>query len=277
MRLGQIRWNNQVTAAIFNGEGARPIPDNTLYDLLVRAETEKVPLPALALEEASSQHVPAPPIIPIHPREVWACGCTYQRNVAFRDADREGLHCDVYKSSRPEIFFKGTARVCVGLNKNIGIRQDSNFTVPEAELAVVLGKNGQVVGYTLANDVTAIDIERQSPLYLAQSKIFTGCCALGPVIVTPDGLADPYNLEMTCAVIRGGETVFTGSVNTSWLSRKVEHLAEFLLRSNPVPSGSVLLTGNGIIPSEESRLEPGDVVSIKVPEIGELTNTVVQI
>jgi 2-dehydro-3-deoxy-D-arabinonate dehydratase len=48
---------------------------------------------------------------------------------------------------------------------------------------------------------------------------------------------------------------------------------EYLVRSNPVPAGSVLCTGTGIIVTEEVALQPGDVVRIKVAEIGELANT----
>ena len=58
--------------------------------------------------------------------------------------------------------------------------------------------------YTLANDVSAWDIERENPLYLPQSKTYTACCALGPVIVTVDEIADARALEMTCTVRRGG-------------------------------------------------------------------------
>jgi 2-dehydro-3-deoxy-D-arabinonate dehydratase len=53
----------------------------------------------------------------------------------------------------------------------------------------------------------------------------------------------------------------------------VGNLIDFLLRSNPVPAGSVLLTGTGIIVPETAALAPGDVVRISVPEIGELVNT----
>ena len=52
-----------------------------------------------------------------HPREVWACGCTYKTSAEFRDAEqgtREGFYAHVYRDARPEIFFKGTARHCVG-------------------------------------------------------------------------------------------------------------------------------------------------------------------
>lgn len=275
MRLGQIKSNNQIVAAIFEGEVARPIPNHTMCDLVRRSEAELVRLTDLATRLADPPEEVATPLIPIYPCEVWACGCTYETSAAFRDAEygtREGFYAYVYKSQRPEIFFKGTERVCVGPGQPIGIRPDSHFTAPEPELAVVLGSEGKVLGYTLANDVSAWDIERENPLYLPQSKIYTGCCSLGPVIVTTDELPDPYSLNMTCTVRRGGKTIFSGATCTSRLARRIEEMVEFLLRSNPVPAGSVLLTGTGIIITEESALAPGDIVSLQVPEIGELSN-----
>jgi len=275
MRLGQIKWNGATTAAIFEGDSARPIPEYTVAGLISRSEKEGTPLIELAARLAATHRERALPLIPVHPKEVWACGCTYESSASFRDAEhgtREGFYAHVYREPRPEIFFKGTARVCVGPGQPIGIRQDSRFTAPEPELAVLLGSNGIVVGYTLANDVSAWDIERENPLYLPQSKIYTGACALGPVIVTADELRDPYALQMSCAIERSGRTIFSGNVSTSSLHRKLETLLEYLLRANPVPAGSVLLTGTGIIVTEESALAPGDVVTIRVPEIGELSN-----
>jgi 2-dehydro-3-deoxy-D-arabinonate dehydratase len=198
-------------------------------------------------------------------------------SASFRDGEhgtREGFYFYVYREPRPEIFFKGTARVCVGPNRAIGVRVDSKFTAPEPELAVVLGAKGKILGYTIANDVSAWDIERENPLYLPQSKVYTACCALGPVMVTPDEIPDPYALNMTCTIQRGDKTIFEGSVSTSKLHRKIESLIEYLLRANPVPSGSVLLTGTGIIVKEEHALAPGDVVSIAAAPIGVLTNPV---
>jgi 2-dehydro-3-deoxy-D-arabinonate dehydratase len=277
MRLGQIKWHNNTTAAIFDSDGAaRPIPDYTVYDLLRLAELERNPLSKVANRLASAHGEPAEPILPISPKEVWACGCTYKQSSDFRDAEhgtREGFYAHVYREPRPEIFFKGTSRVCVGPEGNIGLRADAKFTAPEPELAVILGSNGRVFGYTLANDVSAWDIERENPLYLPQSKVFTGCCALGPVIVTEDEISNPYGLQMQCTIERGGKTLFQGSVNTSQLNRKIETLTEYLLRANPVPGGSVLLTGTGIIVTEEAALAAGDVVTIDVPEIGRLRNT----
>jgi 2-dehydro-3-deoxy-D-arabinonate dehydratase len=275
MRLGQIKWNGATTAAIFNGTAARPIPDYTLLDLIVRAEKENETLPELAGRLATRQSVLAEPVIPLQPREVWGCGCTYETSAAFRDAEhgtREGFYAHVYKADRPEIFFKGTARVCVGPGQPIGIRADSKFTAPEPELALILGVKGRILGYTLANDVSAWDIERENPLYLPQSKTYSACCALGPVIVTVDEIADARALEMTCAIVRGGTEIFSGATSISRLGRTFEMLVEYLLRSNPVPAGSVVLTGTGIIAKEDSALAAGDIVTIKVPEIGELSN-----
>ena len=55
------------------------------------------------------------------------------------------------------------------------------------------------------------------------------------------------------------------------MRRSFEELVEWLLRDNPVPPGSVLLTGTGLVPPDDFTLEPGHVVEIHVPEIGTLS------
>jgi 2-dehydro-3-deoxy-D-arabinonate dehydratase len=275
MRISRVKYEGQAVAAVFEGDLCRPIPGYTILELLQRAEAENIPFPKLAVSLAASHREQLLPLAPLRPPEVWACGCTYEASSSFRDAEhgtREGFYAHVYREARPEIFFKGTSRVCVGPGEPIGIRPDSKFTAPEPELAVVLGSKGSIVGYTLANDVSAWDIERENPLYLPQSKVYDGCCALGPVIVTPDELTDPYSLEMTCTITRGNQTLFSGRVNTSKLHRKIETLVDYLMRANAVPRGTVLLTGTGIIVTQEAAIQPGDVVTIRVPEIGELSN-----
>lgn len=277
MRIGQIDWNGRLTAAIFENGHARPIPGYTLLELVDRSERDHVPLTELARQRANKSVEGVKPAIPIGPREVWACGCTYEMSASFRDAEhgtREGFYRHVFTAPRPEIFFKGTARVCVGPDARIGMRRDSEFTAPEPELAVLLGAKGHVLGYTIANDVSAWDIERENPLYLPQSKVFTGCCALGPWFVTVDDVTNPYDLDMTCTVRRGERLIFDGSVSTAKMGRRIEDLIEYLLRANAVPSGSVLLTGTGIIATREAALAAGDIVSIGVKNIGTLSNEV---
>jgi 2-dehydro-3-deoxy-D-arabinonate dehydratase len=137
-----------------------------------------------------------------------------------------------------------------------------------------VGASGGILGYTLANDVSAWDIERENPLYLPQSKVYNGCFSFGPVIVTPDDIADPYALEVTCRVLRGSREVFGGSASTGQLKRRFPELVDWLRRSNDVPAGTVLSTGTGIIQPMDIGLEEGDVVSISCPPIGELRNPV---
>ena len=213
--------------------------------------------------------------LPVAADEVWGCGVTYLRSASERDADsQKDIYTQVYESDRPEIFFKATPRCCVGPNDEIGIRSDSELTAAEPELAVVLGASAEVVGYTICNDVSAWDLERANPLYLPQSKTFKGCCAIGPVMVTADELPDPYSLEIVCRIMRDGEVRFEGSTTTAQLGRKIDSLVECLTRNNPVPIGTVLTTGTGIMIPNEHALQHGDTVEIEIDGIGVLSNPV---
>ncbi|PYV44251.1 MAG: 2-keto-3-deoxy-D-arabinonate dehydratase [Acidobacteria bacterium] len=213
--------------------------------------------------------------VPIHPPEVWACGVTYKKSAEFRDEDTQtskGIYDYVYLAKRPELFFKATASRCTGPNDFIGLRRDAIFTAVEPELAVVMDGRKKVLGYMVANDVSAWDIERENPLYLPQSKVFRGCCALGPVFVTSDEIRDPYTLTIRCEIKRTGQILFSGDTTLGMMKRKIEELIDFLFLANTIPTGTVLLTGTGIIQTEEAALRESDVVEITIPEIGKLVN-----
>ena len=154
------------------------------------------------------------------------------------------------------------------------MRADSTFTAPEPELALVLDRNGRDSRYTIANDVSAWDIERENPLYLPQSKIFQGCCALGPTIVTPDEAGDGRGLNLSCRIHRAGRTIFEGAVSTDRIGRTFDELIHYLMLDNPIPDGTVVLTGTGVIVTLEHALAPGDVVEIEVERLGVLRNPV---
>src|SRR5262249_1390252 len=120
------------------------------------------------------------------------------------------------------------------------------------------------------------DIERENPLYLPQSKVFAGCCALGPALVTADEVPDPYGLVVICRIYRDGKTIFDDRAETSRIRRRLEELVAYLRRDNPIPAGTVVLTGTGVIASAEHALREGDVVEIEIPGIGTLRNPVVR-
>jgi 2-dehydro-3-deoxy-D-arabinonate dehydratase len=219
-------------------------------------------------------------LAPIFAPEVWAFGVTYKKSAKERDKDgggQKGIYESVYASSRPECFFKATPSRCVGPHDYICIRSDSVQTAPEPELAYILGENRKILGFTICNDVSAWDIERDNPLYLPQSKIYSGCCALGPVIVTPEELSDPFNLEITCRIIRNQKILYRDSVCTSRLNRGFDEMSKSLCLDNPIPFGSVVSTGTGIIIPNDHHLEGGDLVEIEIEGIGKLTNPVKQL
>ena len=215
--------------------------------------------------------------IPVEPPEVWGAGVTYERSRDARIAESDeakDLYTLVYEAERPELFFKDAGcRRTVGPGEPIGIRSDSSWNVPEPEIGLVVGAGGEIVGVTIGNDVSSREIEGENPLYLPQAKVYAGACALGPAVLSPLG-AGPLEIRMRILSDTGQE-LFAGETSTARMKRTFEDLVTFLLRENPVPPGSVLLTGTGLVPPDEFTLEPGQLVEIEVPGIGILSNPVV--
>ena len=206
------------------------------------------------------------------PRAPAGAGITYRRSREYYEAHTQegkpkGIYDHVYEAKRPELFFKATAARTVGPNAPIGIRADSALTAVEAELAVVIGARGAIVGYTIGHDVAAWDIERENPLYLTQSKIFDGCFACGPVLVTSGEIGDPHALDLRCRILRDGRTRFEGRTSTGDMKRRSDDLVDWLCRGNSCPAGTTLTTGTGILVPDEHALADGDVVEITLERV----------
>ena len=198
-----------------------------------------------------------------------------KKSAQFRDDDTQtskGIYDYVYSSERPELFYKGSEKHCTGPNDYIGIRKDSSFTAVEPELGVLLDSRKNILGFMVSNDVSAWDIERENPLYLPQSKIFLGCCSIGPLILMNSPDSDPYSFSIQCDINRDGLTIFSGKTNVNRMKRRIDELIDWLFYANPVSDGAILLTGTGIIQTEDAALQEGDTVEITIPEIGTLRN-----
>jgi len=218
-------------------------------------------------------------LAPLDPPEVWGAGITYRRSAEYYTEHEsghrgKGIYDYVYESARPELFFKATAARCAGPHAPLGLRGDSKLTAVEAELACVVGVGGTIVAYTIGNDMSAWDIERENPLFLPQSKIFEGSFAFGPVLATPSTVRDPHALTIRCVIERNGQVAYDGRASTAQLKRRCEELVDWLGRYNPIPPGTVLSTGTGILVPDEQALRPGDVVTITIDSIGTLRNPV---
>ena len=290
-RVGLVR-GDRVLDVTAPDEGVHSALDlveqgKTAAGLVKRAEWLSRRLRRKALDWPTLQRTPsrrAPHLlIPIDPPEVWGAGVTYKRSAELRDEDADvakgvkGMYDYVYRNPRPALFFKATANRCVGPSAPVLIRSDSRLTAAEPELAIVLGAQGAIVAFTACNDVSARDIGRENPLYLPQSKIYLGCCALGPCLVTSDEIGDPYALQIRCSIIRSGRTVFSEVANTSQFHRRLEDLVSWLLKDNMTPVGTVLSTGTGIMVPNEFNLRDGDQVDIEIQGIGRLSNPVRQL
>jgi 2-dehydro-3-deoxy-D-arabinonate dehydratase len=300
MRIAQLKLEGgAVHAAVVRGDEVVDVADPDVglvgtADFLDRALESGQPIAALLerrLAAGGGLRLPAGPLLageevrgarltmPITPRDAWGCGVTYKKSAEFRDEETtgsssKGIYDYVYSAERPETFYKGNAAHCVGPFEPICVRRDSEFTAPEPELALVIDRDGGLVGFTCANDVSAWDIERENPLYLPQSKIFLGCLSIGPVIVTPDEAGSGMDLDLRCRILRGGQAIFDGSVNTSRIGRSFEQLIEFLTRDNPIGNGTIVCTGTGVIAEREHALREGDEVEITIDTIGRLVNPV---
>ena len=203
---------------------------------------------------------------PLEPsQEVWASGVTYLRSRDARESESDtgDIYMKVYRAKRPELFYKALGWRVVANGEPIRVRKDSTWDVPEPELTLVINSALQVVGYCAGNDVSSRNIEGENPLYLPQAKVYKGSCALGPAIILTDP-ADMTDLSIELDISRGGEVVFHGETNTSFIQRDFEELAAYLGRSLDFPYGVLLMTGTGIVPPDDFTLQPGDEVRVSI-------------
>lgn len=217
-------------------------------------------------------------LVPIGSQEVWAAGVTYLRSKEARmeESKESGgatFYDKVYDAERPEIFFKANAYKVVPHNGVVRIRKDSNWNVPEPELTLVINNNGEIIGYTIGNDMSSRSIEGENPLYLPQAKMYDGSAAIGPCVLVTAAPIDPATL-ISIIIIRNGATMFEGNVTIDKMKRKHTELVEFLCREYSFSTGAYLMTGTCVVPDNDFTLQSGDEVKITITGIGTLINTV---
>lgn len=219
-------------------------------------------------------------LAPIGQQEVWAAGVTYMksREARMEESKTAGggdFYARVYEADRPEIFFKSTAARTVGSEREVFIRRDSKWNVPEPELTLFATSSGKIVGYTCGNDMSSRDIEGENPLYLPQAKSYDGATALGPCLYVPQKPIDPET-AIEIIIFRDQLSVFSGKILINRMKRTHDKLIGYLFREMSFPQGVFLMTGTGLVPPNEFTLAIGDVVQITIDNIGVLRNTVAQ-
>jgi 2-dehydro-3-deoxy-D-arabinonate dehydratase len=215
---------------------------------------------------------------PIEHQEVWACGVTYYRSRSARieeskDAGGGDFYDRVYSAERPELFFKAVAHKVAGPNSQVRIRGDARWSVPEPELTLAVNPRGEIIGYTIGNDMSSRDIEGANPLYLPQAKVYDRSCALGPgILIQKEPM--PANTEIAMEILRATSRQFSATIRLSEMKRDPRTLVEYLYRDQSFPYGCFLLTGTGIVPPDTFTLQRGDEIRISISGIGTLVNRV---
>jgi 2-keto-4-pentenoate hydratase/2-oxohepta-3-ene-1,7-dioic acid hydratase in catechol pathway len=153
----------------------------------------------------------------------------------------------------------------------------------EGELAIVVGGRlrqatpeaaiDAVFGYTVANDVTARDLQFGDGQW-TRGKGLDGFCPLGPVVVTPDEIGDPQALELTTRL--NGEVVQQSS--TAAMIFPVAEVLAFCSQAFTLLPGDVVLTGTpagvGVSRTPSLYLAAGDRIEVEIEGIGTLRNPV---
>lgn len=178
--------------------------------------------------------------------------------------------------SAPLVFLKPNTSV-IGPGEPIVHPPETENLHYEGELAVVIGRicrrvpverTAEVIfGYTIANDVTARDLQSGDGQW-ARAKGFDSFCPIGPWIVTHFEPTEAAQLELTTSL--NGIQVQLG--NTSELVHTIAELVAYVSDFTTLLPGDVILTGT---PSGVGRMVPGDKVSVTISGIGTLANPVV--
>ena len=219
-------------------------------------------------------------LTPIERQEVWAVGVTYLRSKKARmeESDFSATAYDrVYDAPRPELFFKSLPEKAVPPGGAVGIRKDARWSVPEPELVFVINSRGQIVGYTIGNDMSSRDIEGENLLYLPQAKIYDRSCAVGPCITVGADEPTARTWKIQLQIQRAGQFVFDAQTCVGQLKRTFDELVSYLFRCQTFPHGAVLLTGTGVVPPDGFTLRVGDNIRISIDGIGTLENSVVEV
>ncbi len=223
--------------------------------------------------------VPGKILAPVVPPNLLCIGLNYKKHAAESNSPLPKY---------PVLFIKNTAAV-----QNPGDPIELPRKLPstkvdyECELAVVIGRRCKnvsraaaldyVLGYTCANDVSARDWQRDGGGgQWCQGKGFDTFAPLGPVLVTRDEIPNPNALRIR--TILNGETM--QDWNTDDMIFDVPAIIEFLSASKTLLPGTVILTGTphgvGFARNPPVWLQPGDVVTVDIENIGTLTNPVIE-
>jgi len=245
MRLVRFNSGGSTSYGVLDGDSIRQIMGEPFAEINYSGET-------FSLADVKL-------LAPVEPKKIVLVGLNFASHAAE-------IHQET--PSEPLIFFKPSSAV-VASGEEIVLPHQSTQVEIEAELTVVIGKRAKnvaedkvgdyILGYTVANDVTARDIQF-SDLQWARSKAFDSFCPVGPWIET-DFVPESKRISSTI----NGKTKQDAS--TSEMVYSPEHLISYISHNFTLEPGDIVLTGS---PAGISRVVAGDVVHCSIEGIGTL-------
>lgn len=267
------------------------VQENHVYDLsaIIPAMQAAIALSAdgLAIVQQHAATVNGIPLAdvkllaPLLPRRNIMClGLNYAEHA---NESLTALGQNVSLPELPIVFTKATTAVSGPTDPIPFDPQVSDKIDWEVELAVIIGKEGKnilaeqameyVFGYTVLNDISARDLQRQGKQYF-KGKSLDGSCPMGPWIVTADEVPNPHDLNIRCLV----NNVEKQASNTRHMIFDIPATIAYLSRGMTLLPGDIIATGTpdgvGFARTPPEFLHPGDVVTSIVEGIGELRNVV---
>jgi len=183
------------------------------------------------------------------------------------------------------VYYKSGHHNIIGTDEDVHWPSFTQKFDYELELAAIIGKQGRnipashageyIAGFMVMNDFSARDVQRQEmKVRLGPAKGKDWCTALGPYLVTPDEIGDPYSLRMTARI--NGELWSEG--NSGSMYWKFEQMIEFLSKDDTIYPGDVIgsgTVGTGCGLELDRWVKRSDVMELEIEKIGVLRNRVV--
>lgn len=213
-----------------------------------------------------------PPVL--RPGKVICLGLNYRAHAA-----EAGLAVPDY----PVLFHKVSGSL-IGHLRPIVVPRISSQIDYEGELAIIIGKRGKyiaedealsyVAGYTVANDVSARDLQFRTSQWTT-GKMLDTFGPLGPALVTRDEVPDPHALAIKTTL--NGQVMQDG--NTAQMIFRIPYIVSYISEIATLEPGDVIMTGTppgiGNTRTPQVFMKPGDTITVEIERLGVLSNPLV--